>query len=258
MSDEPLLLVVDDDPDFRVLLNRFLRREGFRIIEAGGGAEALAVCAEARPELVLLDVEMPDLDGFAVCRQLREDRRFRTLPVIMVTGHDDDASVDRAYQAGADEYITKPFHRGALRNRVHYLIQAKRSEQELKQTRRYLQNIIDSMPSVLVSVDGVGHVTLWNRAAEHATGVAADSARGRPLEQIYPILGAQMEAVRQSIHERAPRKTERLKSQVAGEIHYTDVMIYPLLANGAEGAVIRVDDVTARVRIEDMMVRRKR
>jgi PAS domain S-box-containing protein len=129
-----------------------------------------------------------------------------------------------------------------------------RSDRELQRMRTYLKNIIDSMPSVLVGVDKQGRVTEWNQSAEKATGMATGEAIGQPFNQLFPELESQLENMKEAIRTHTPMRTERLMTEKDGEPHYADVMIYPLLANGTAGAVIRVDDITNRVRIEQMMV----
>ena len=125
---------------------------------------------------------------------------------------------------------------------------------ELRRLRNYMQNIINSMPSMLVGVDPEGRVTQWNLEAEKATGLAADMAVGRRLDAIMPQLAAEMEKVRRAIRERRIEKNSRVASNGNGATRYSDITIYPLIANGVEGAVIRVDDITDRVRIEEMMI----
>jgi PAS domain S-box-containing protein len=129
-----------------------------------------------------------------------------------------------------------------------------RSEQELQRMRTYLKNIIDSMPSILVGVNRNGRITEWNQSAEKATGVSNDQAIGQPFIELFPELESQLDNMREAIHTHTPMRTERLITEKNGEPRYADVMVYPLLANGAAGAVIRVDDITSRVRIEQMMV----
>ena len=129
-----------------------------------------------------------------------------------------------------------------------------RSDRELQRMRTYLKNIIDSMPSVLVGVDKKGRVTEWNQSAEKATGVPNDKAIGQPFRQLFPELESQLDNMREAIRTHTPMRTERLLTEKNGEPRYADVMVYPLLANGSAGAVIRVDDITNRVRIEQMMV----
>jgi PAS domain S-box-containing protein len=126
--------------------------------------------------------------------------------------------------------------------------------EELLLIRTYLKNIIDSMPSILVGVDKAGQVTEWNQGAERATGVPAAKAVGRGFTELFPQLESQLANVQEAIRRRAPVRTERLATEKEGDTHYADVMVYPLLANGFSGAVIRVDDITNRVRIEQMMV----
>ncbi|MCP4751226.1 MAG: PAS domain S-box protein [Proteobacteria bacterium] len=130
----------------------------------------------------------------------------------------------------------------------------KRSEKELQRLRNLLTNIVNSMPSVLVGVDRDDQVMQWNSEAEKATGVTADEAQGRNLEEVFPQLAGEIEKVRLAIRDRQPKKDAKVALVEDGEIRYSDVTVYPLVANGIEGAVIRVDDVTDRVRIEEMMI----
>jgi PAS domain S-box-containing protein len=130
----------------------------------------------------------------------------------------------------------------------------KRAEKDLKHTKNYLSNVINSMPSVLVSVDCEGRVTEWNLEAEKVTGSTKKEASGQPLDKVIPMFAKQMENISQCIRERKQQKVERILSNIEGETQYLDLMIYPLIVNEVEGAVIRVDDITSRVRIEDMMI----
>ena len=129
-----------------------------------------------------------------------------------------------------------------------------RVDQELQRMRVYLKNIIDSMPSVLVGVDRDGSITEWNQSAEQATGVTTGSAIGQHFSKLFPELESQFDNMQEAIRTNTPMRRERLITEKNGEPHYSDVMVYPLLADGSAGAVIRVDDITSRVRIEQMMV----
>ena len=130
----------------------------------------------------------------------------------------------------------------------------KKDEEEKRHLRNMLTNIIDSMPSVLVGVDAEGCVTQWNKEAENATGKAADQALGKALDTVFPLLSNEMDNIWQAIQQRETQKDSKIASQVNGETRFSDVTVYPLISNGIEGAVIRVDDVTERVRIEEMMI----
>ncbi len=134
------------------------------------------------------------------------------------------------------------------------ITERKRAEEEARRLRNYLSNIINSMPSVLVGVDTNGCVTHWNKAAEKKTGVGSDDAKGRRLDEVLPSMSHQLDQLRQAMRMRAVSTHPRMISVLDGEQRYEDVTVYPLVTNGVEGAVIRVDDVTERVRIEEMMV----
>jgi PAS domain S-box-containing protein len=130
----------------------------------------------------------------------------------------------------------------------------KRANYEIRRMRAYLQNIINSMPSVLVGVDIDGHITEWNTGAEKATGIPASKAMGKCFIDMMPQLESQLRLVHDAIEQGESQRTERLITKHNGESRYAEVMVYPLVANGSIGAVIRVDDITNRIRIEQIMV----
>jgi len=121
-ASKPLVLVVEDEPAVVTMLRYNLEKQGFRVDEAGDGAEALTRIAETRPDLVLLDWMLPTLSGIEVCRQVRRNPNTRDLPVIMLTARADDQDAVRGLNTGADDYITKPFSIEALLARMRALL----------------------------------------------------------------------------------------------------------------------------------------
>ncbi len=119
MKNQPLVLVADDEPRITKLVAVTLTDEGFRVVTAGGGEEALRKAEEVRPDIVLLDIVMPDLDGIDVMRQLRE---WRSVPVILLTAKGSTADKAKGLDLGADDYIAKPFHPDELAARVRAVL----------------------------------------------------------------------------------------------------------------------------------------
>jgi CheY-like chemotaxis protein/phosphoribosyl 1,2-cyclic phosphodiesterase len=113
-----LVLVVDDDEDLRILAGKALVRAGHRVLEAEGGLEGLALIASHRPDLVVLDLSMPDIDGFEVLRRLRSTEAGRSLPVIVLTAHGDEESARGSFELGAVDFLAKPFTPPQLDARV--------------------------------------------------------------------------------------------------------------------------------------------
>jgi diguanylate cyclase (GGDEF)-like protein/PAS domain S-box-containing protein len=133
-----LIQIVDDDPAMRMLTRATLKQAGFSVIEAADGMEGLAQFRKMRPHLVMLDVVMPRMDGFAACRQLRQLPEGKDVPVLMLTGLDDVASVQKAFDAGATDFISKPINWLLLRYRVLYMLRAHRTHEELRMSQSRL------------------------------------------------------------------------------------------------------------------------
>jgi PAS domain S-box-containing protein len=138
------------------------------------------------------------------------------------------------------------------------ITQQKKDEEEVRRLQNYLSNIVNSMPSVLVAVNKDGCVTQWNKTAELTTGIEAQNAYGKELVTLIPHLAADLEGLQKRIKAKKGLKLRSRPRKLADGIRYEDVTIYPLVADGEPGAVIRVDDVTEKVRLEEMMIQNEK
>ena len=118
----PQVLVADDDPDIKTLVAYRLERAGYDVITADDGERALALAIEHRPDLAVLDVMMPRLDGYGVTRGMREHDATARTPIILLTARVQEADVARGFEAGADAYLKKPFSPQELRARVQAIL----------------------------------------------------------------------------------------------------------------------------------------
>ncbi len=129
------ILIVDDDPIVRSLIRATLEVEGYEIIEAEDGDEACDLYETRRPELLIADVVMPRMDGFALCRELRGRPNSVHVPILMATGLDDVSSITKAYEVGATDFISKPINWVVLGHRVRYMLRASRAFDELRRNQ---------------------------------------------------------------------------------------------------------------------------
>ncbi len=114
----PQIMVVDDDPDTVSILARHLQREGFAAIEAISGSECLRIVHEYHVDVILLDLMMPEMDGFQVCRALKQDPETADIPVIMITARDDLDARAEGMRLGVSDFLAKPVFRRQLANRI--------------------------------------------------------------------------------------------------------------------------------------------
>jgi DNA-binding response OmpR family regulator len=153
-SNAPLVLIADDDRTLRKLLNLALQQEGYRVAQASNGEQVIQDFERLHPDLLLLDAVMPDRDGFDCCRHLRTVLGS-DIPILMVTVLDDQDSVDRAFDAGATDYITKPIHWAVLSQRVKRLVSSDRALKQIQtlQAQLHLAQLWETLQQQILAIE---------------------------------------------------------------------------------------------------------
>ncbi len=144
-QESPRILVADDDRAMRFALLNVLQKDGYQIEQATNGVQAVSLCEHKMPDLVLMDARMPRMDGFTACSRIRELDHGVNIPVLIITALDDDHSIERAFSAGATDYIPKPIHFSVLRQRVARMLEASRAQQHV--TRLAYQDALTGLPN---------------------------------------------------------------------------------------------------------------
>lgn len=153
-----LVLVVEDDEAARLTTSITLERAGYRVIEAVDCASARARFAEQTPDIILLDVLLPDGDGYSLCREFLAHPRGRDLPIAMVTGLDDINSIHQAYESGATDFITKPVSWGTLPYRIQFILRANQAFHDASVSEGKTRALLAGIPDIIMRIDRDGHV----------------------------------------------------------------------------------------------------
>jgi two-component system, OmpR family, alkaline phosphatase synthesis response regulator PhoP len=140
-TETPLILVVDDNEQNLELIQAYLEDIECRILPAYSGAEALKLIRERMPDLILLDVMMPEMSGFEVCRQVRNDPKIKDIPIIMVTALNEFGDIERGIDCGTDDFLSKPVNRWELIARVRTMLRLKHLSDKLDRTLAYLEQL---------------------------------------------------------------------------------------------------------------------
>lgn len=253
---ENKILIIDDDLHNCEIFSAYLKKAGFQPYIASSALEGLEKIREIQPQLLLLDVKMPHMDGFEMCSKLKKDPATKNIPVIFLTGLTDTKTMAQAFDVGGVDYIAKPVRRVELIARVtnhlemyryrHHLEElVARRTIELQQHREQLEtvvieNIVNAIPSVLISIDSECIITKWNRHAEKNTGIYENEVIGKKLEEALPYFSRHIDSIKGAIREQRLFKgrAEHVKQDTA---EYQDVIVYPLSPDTSGGAVIKID-----------------
>ncbi len=239
-SDPAVILIVDDDATLRFLMRETLEQDGFSVIEAGDGSEALKSFEENRPAMLISDVVMPEMDGFALCRELRKRPDATYVPVLMATGLDDIESIEKAYEAGATDFIAKPINWLILSHRVRYILRASRAFNALREAEERFRSIAENLPGAIfrqiLKPDGHMAYTYVSPAMQTLYGIdpdemVRDSAQFADcvVSEDRPVLD---DAMRRSAQELCPMEVElRLNTPSAG-VRWLKSVARPRRLNG--------------------------
>lgn len=203
----PQILVVDDALINLKLLTEILIKRGYRVRPASSGQLALKSVAAATPDLILLDIKMPDMDGYEVCRRLKSDERSRSIPVIFISALDEAADKLKGFDAGGVDYVVKPFHAAEVLARVEThltlrrlqkqlelqnvrlqeeVAERKRGAEVLRQTNNYLEYVLDYSPDAIFITNAEGRFIKWNRMATEIFGFTFEEMQGKSFHDMVP------------------------------------------------------------------------
>ncbi|MCC7683093.1 EAL domain-containing protein [Janthinobacterium sp. FW305-128] len=248
-----LVLVADDDPVMRLLMRQMLTQVGLDVIEAEDGVQALASYKHSGPDLVMLDVDMPAMDGFAVCREIRHQEVGGTVPVIMVTGGDELEAVTRAYEVGATDFISKPINWPILGHRVLYVLRASDAIARLRIADAHNRAVLAAIPDTFFRLNREGFYLDYEQGHDASAGFSISDCVGSHIRDVLP-------------HEIAARLLDKahavLTTQHIGSVDYTltheDSTRHfeaRLVATGADEVLGLVRDISERKRTEEQIRR---
>jgi len=275
------ILVVDDIPANLKLLTNILSNQGYKVRPASNGQLALRSVAVELPDLILLDVKMPDMDGYEVCQFLRADEKSRRIPVIFISALNEVPDKVKGLKAGGVDYITKPFQTAEILARIetHLTIwrlkrqleeqnlqlqkeigERTRSEIELQQANAKIEQIYAAIPSIIISMSTEGNITKWNPGAEKILGIKASDAVNQKLLRL-PIKW-EWEKVCQGLadclYKACHIELNDIHFQYSdGRPGFLDMSVIPIQRDlrPPEGLIILAGDITARRQMEIEMTR---
>lgn len=260
MNPTSTILVVDDDAKGRQLLNNLLASEGYRVALAPDGHAALALAEDLRPDVVLLDVMMPGLDGFEVCRRLRANDALRHVPILLLTALDDRQSKLQGLEAGADDFLSKPFDSVELRTRLRTITRLNRFRTLFDERARFETAVAYSPDGVVLAGDD-GKIVMLNTAFRSLVRVEAADDSALPVFDYFAAAEARL--LREQLgkssmigHRIGPIETQLQHARAEDTI--VEITVGRLPGQGGSVLEFNVRDITEKKRLESLLLRSQR
>src|SRR5258708_11540935 len=181
------VLIADDDAILREIADAMLKEAGFSVQTVAGGDAAAAACAQRMPDIALLDVEMAQGDGYQACTNIRFLPGGADLPIVMVTGCDDTASIDRAYEAGATDFIVKPINWTLLTHRIRYVMRGARTIEALRFSEQKNAALLKAIPDGIFLVNSAGAIAHCYSRIDGLIPVSAEPSASQSLFSLMPL-----------------------------------------------------------------------
>ncbi|MBF0613924.1 MAG: diguanylate cyclase [Magnetococcales bacterium] len=183
---QPRILVADDSRSARELIRNFLEQRGYAVTLVADGKEAVRKFRETPHDLVLMDANMPVVDGYRACTEIRRSHQGDETGIIMITGQEDDESVEKAFSAGAEEYITKPIHWVVLEKRIRLSLENRLAREEIQEARARMEAIVSSAPDAIIVINDQGLIESTNLVAARMFGYPLAEMVGQNVSMLMP------------------------------------------------------------------------
>lgn len=184
LSKKQTVLIVDDSPENIKVLVATLRLD-YNLAFAADGWKALELAVARNPDIILLDIMMPGMDGYEVCARLKSDSGTRNIPVFFITAMDDEQDETKGLELGAVDYITKPFSPAVVKARIKRHLERESLARRLKIAHQYVQNMLDSSIQMIVSLDSEEKIVKFNKTAEKIFGYSETELQGQEVALLY-------------------------------------------------------------------------
>lgn len=190
MGEQAVVLVVDDDPTTRMLMKESLQAGGFDVVEAATGEAGLEHYLDCFPDMILMDVVMPGIDGYEVCERIRALPGGDQVPILMTTSLDDLRSIQRAYDAGASDFVTKPINWSLLAHRVRYMVRAGQTYERFRRSQAKNQALLDAIPDLICRHRLDGELLECKSSRETKLGAVPHPLDGANMRDLMPDAAA--------------------------------------------------------------------
>lgn len=236
----PLALIADDDELMRAMMVAALVDKGFDTREVGNGREAVAALNRLQPDLIILDVDMPVMDGFVACEQIRSMPLGESVPIVIVTGNEDNASIERAFEVGATDFVSKPVNWALIGHRMRYVLRGADTRTALAESEAENRALLEALPDRLILLSDEGEVL---KLIENSRNVPVINPVGQDVSVLLPTAAIQLAktALHRAIQNSQDQIIEFAKPGADAVTRYYEARILP---QGSKRALMIIRDVS--------------